>query len=78
LHVARRNGLAHADIGFGHQDIDGGNPDHRRGLDLRRFFRTASQHGGNTTRCDGDGQHNKTRGFHTLHSHRDMAAGSAA
>src|SRR5665811_540374 len=77
LHVDRRNRLAHADIGFGDENIDRGDLDHRRGLDLRRFFRAASQHGGNTTRCDGDGQHNKTRGFHTLHSHRDMTAGSA-
>ena len=66
------------DVGFGDEDLDRGDFGRRRGLDLRRLFRTAGQHGGNATGCDGDGQHNKTRGFHTLHSHRDMTAGSAA
>jgi hypothetical protein len=65
LHILRGNLFAGGDVGFGNKNIDG--------LDLRRdrlldrwFFRPARQQGGNSTRCNGDGQHYETCSFHTL------------
>jgi hypothetical protein len=56
------------------------------GLDLWRRWRSACQHGGHATGCDGDRQNYNTRRFHTLalnHSGRTsrlihMAAKTAA
>jgi hypothetical protein len=58
--------MAHADIGGGNQDIDGVDLGLLIRLRLRRLFRPTGQHGGNAACGIGNGQHDETRGFHTL------------
>lgn len=73
LHIAGLHGLAETDIVFGDADVDRRYA-RRLDLDFGKLPRPAGEHGGNATGSEGDNQHNNTRGFHTLHSHRDRTA----
>src|SRR5262249_2389354 len=76
--IARLHGLAEADVVLGDEDVDGFDFGWLIGrLGFGRLFRASRQHGGNAARGDRNGQHDKTRGFHTL-TLTDTAARSAA
>ena len=79
-HVARRQLVTDVDIGFRHQHVDGGDLGRRRDGRLLGLFRSPRQHGGHATGGESDGQHDNTRGFHTLDSLLDslLAATAAA
>src|SRR6185437_8829619 len=65
-HVLRPKPVTDVDVRFRHQHIDSRDRGRWRELRRRRLLRSTRQQGGNAARRQGDGQDDKTRGFHTL------------